>query len=96
VTGWRAPLTHGAQTQHGFELVLALRGCGSLRGLLTGGCDDISATVVDGGLREVLGLVLHDEDCINNAQQHQKEEGGCPHGSSPQSQSQRWRGSDVR
>jgi hypothetical protein len=40
----------------------------------------VATTVVDGGLGEAFGLVLHDEDCINSVQQHQKEEegGGSP------------------
>jgi hypothetical protein len=46
-----------------------------MRGLLIGSYDGIAAKVVDGGLGEALGLVLHDEDCMNNVQQHQKEEG---------------------
>jgi hypothetical protein len=32
--------------------------------------------VVDGGLREALGLVLDDEGWMNNVSQHEKEEGG--------------------
>jgi hypothetical protein len=38
-------------------------------------------------LGEAFSLVLHDEDCINSALQHQKEEEGCRHGGSPQRRS---------
>jgi hypothetical protein len=43
----------------------------------------VAAAAVDGGLGEALGLVLHDEYCINSAPQHQKEEEGCRCGGSP-------------
>jgi hypothetical protein len=37
----------------------------------------------DGGLKEAFGLVLHDEDSINSAPQHQNEEEGSRCGGSP-------------
>jgi hypothetical protein len=51
----RAPLVHGAPAWHAFELELALRGGGSMSGRLTGGCDGIPTTVVDGGLGDGSG-----------------------------------------
>jgi hypothetical protein len=37
----------------------------------------VTAAVVDRGLGEAFGWVLHDEDRINGASQHQKGKEGC-------------------
>jgi hypothetical protein len=53
MSSWQAPTTHAAPTRHVLER-------------LTAGCDDIPATVVDGGLGRVFDLVLHDEGYIRS------------------------------
>jgi hypothetical protein len=55
-----------------------------------------AAVVVNARLGEAFGWVLHDEDRINSALQHQKGKEGCWRGGSPKRGSWRWHVSDAR
>jgi hypothetical protein len=54
-----------------------------VRGRLTSGCDDVTAAVIDGGLGEGFGSVLHDKEYIKSMPLHENGEklmwsGGSP------------------